>query len=167
MFFEERCIYSNKPVQKLLQYSAEELVGIDSGEILLTDSPSEGKRKTSGTAVSNYLCEGQYEVTLHSKKGGHIPAQLFVSKIDLGGKEAIVVNVKDISGEKRAEKELDESQEKYRLLTNRLDIGVFRLKAERHLGLIEANPAALQIFNIDNASGLSGLSVINAISASN
>ncbi len=150
MFFNGRCIYSNKPVWSLLQYSQFELERIAAHDLFASDIPPQEKEEATLSPQNYYYREGKHEVTLRSKDGNHIPAHLFVSKMDLDGKEAVVMNIRDISGAKRAERELGESQEKYKLLTGRLDIGVFRLKAEKRLKLIEANPATLKLFDIED-----------------
>lgn len=110
MFFEHRCIYSNKPVQALLQYSMEELEGVDVNDIFFYESCADNEEETNSIAESLEEHVGQHEVTLRSKKNDPISVQLLITKIDLGGREAVVMNIKDLSEEKKVEKELDESE---------------------------------------------------------
>ncbi|MEE4241553.1 MAG: DUF294 nucleotidyltransferase-like domain-containing protein [Desulfopila sp.] len=137
MVFEGRCIYSNRPVQALTGLSEQELAAVSLGKILFDAD--------TGRAFELFqngdIHEGQIPAFLHSQSGNAIEVLLSISKMELDGREAAVINIKDTSSTKQIEKELDESREQYRRLTSRLNIGIFKAAPDSRMKLLEANHA--------------------------
>ena len=71
------------------------------------------------------------------KNGDEIAILMTMSRKNLGSQKVIVMTARDQSGTKQIEEALDESREKYRQLTNRLNIGVFRTAAEGGFRFLE------------------------------
>ena len=63
---------------------------------------------------------------------------------------AIVVNFRDITERKQAEEALRESEEKYKTLTEHLNVGVYRNTPGPLGKFIEANPVILRMFGYDS-----------------
>ncbi len=63
---------------------------------------------------------------------------------------AIVVNFRDITERKQAEEALRESEEKYKTLTEHLNVGVYRNTPGPLGKFIEANPAIVRMFGYDS-----------------
>jgi PAS domain S-box-containing protein len=63
---------------------------------------------------------------------------------------AIVVNFRDITARKQAEEALRESVEKYKTLTEHLNVGVYRNTPGPLGKFIEANPAIVRMFGYDS-----------------
>jgi PAS domain S-box-containing protein len=84
----------------------------------------------------------QIETKIRTRNGGVLDVLIGISPIHLARTDGIVLSVKDISRHKQIEDALDNSQEKYQTLTNRLSLGVFRIAPVREGKFLEANPAA-------------------------
>ncbi len=148
MIHEESCIYSNKSMMALLGYSSEELASINP----LEHFP---KQLSASELASLYLprspeeiVEGQYETLLERKDGHSIPVRLKISPMSLGDQTALVLRAKDHRRRKKVEEELGESKERYRLLNNQLNIGVFRTAGTGKYRFLEANLAAMQLLGV-------------------
>lgn len=151
MHFEGRCIYSNKPVQVLTGLSKQELDTITLGKILFHKESGGGFEP----APDGLVREGQFQALLHVQGGKPIEVLLSISKMNLDGREAAVINIKDTSGTKQIEKELDESREKYRRLTSRLNIGIFRASPDKQMKLLEANHAFYALLDKEEVHDIS------------
>jgi PAS domain S-box-containing protein len=60
--------------------------------------------------------------------------------------------VQDITARKHYEKELQESEERYKTLTNNLSVGIYRNTPGARGSFIEANPAIVKMFGFSNRS---------------
>lgn len=142
MVLDGRLVYANRTLVDMLGYQPEELGRLDLAAILHADS----------AAALDYLREllesggapPQVEAVLLRKDGENFRSLLTGSKLRFGGREGFILTVKDIDRHKKTEEELSESREKFRLLTDTINLGVFRvdLAARR---VAEANPAAARI----------------------
>jgi PAS domain S-box-containing protein/putative nucleotidyltransferase with HDIG domain len=74
--------------------------------------------------------------TLHTDEKGNIQRTDFVFS--------------DVTGRKRVEEALRESEEKYRTITENINIGIYRNTPGPHGRFIEANPAIVKMFGYDN-----------------
>ncbi len=154
MIHEGQCIFSNKSMGALLGYSTEELESLDP----LEHFP---KQLADDEAASSYLprsieeiVEGKYDSIFERNNGEHIPVQLSISPMSLGDQTALVLSAKDHSGRKKVEEELGESKERHRLLTNQLNIGVFRTAGTGKYRFLEANLAAMQLLGVSTTDEL-------------
>ena len=134
--------YSNRTILDMLGYSPEELVNLNLSGILHPGS----------SASFEYLREllesggapPRVEASLVRKDGESFRALLTASKLLFGGREGFILTVKDIDRSKKTEEELSESREKFRLLTDSINLGVFRVDLQGRR-VTEANPAAARI----------------------
>lgn len=72
---------------------------------------------------------------------------------------AILGIVTDISGRKRAEEALRQSEEKYRSLVNNLNIGIYRSTGVVSGRFLEANPAIAEMFGYDSVGKFRNVAV--------
>ncbi len=152
MVLDGRLVYSNRIMLDMLGYGPDEPEKLSLDGIL-----------HSGSAASlEYLREllesggapPRVEASLIRKDGETFRALLTASKLLLGGREGFILTVKDIDRNKRTEEELSESREKFRLLTDSINLGVFRVDlAERRI--TEANPAASRMLGYADFDELS------------
>lgn len=152
MVLDGSLVYSNRTMLDMLGYGPEELGKLDLAGILHPGS----------SASFEYLREllesggapPQLEASLVRKDGESFRALLTASKLLFGGREGFILTVKDIDRNKKTEEELSESREKFRLLTDSINLGVFRVDlAGRRV--TEANPAAARILGYSNFEELS------------
>lgn len=144
MLYEGRCIYANSPLQSLTGFSAEKLENAEIAKIFAAS----GANGQLAFVQQKKVLPGQYTAELATSTGETTSVDIAISKIDLDGREAAVVQIKDDGGLRQVEQELDESREKYRQLTSQLDIAVFRAEASTDLKLIETNMAFRNLLNL-------------------
>ncbi|KAF0126951.1 MAG: PAS sensor protein [Elusimicrobia bacterium] len=151
MVLDGRPAYSNRMVLDMLGYSAEELERLDLSDLLHPES----------SATVEYLAElletgdapPQMEARLRRRDGETLRALLTASGLVFGGRKGFILTVKDIDSHKRTEEELSASRERFRLLTDSIDLGV--LRADLAAGKVtEANPAACRILGYAAPEGL-------------
>ncbi len=155
MVLEGKYFYSNQPILDMLGYSSSEFTHLDLYDILIPESTgyetgfSFFKANMEGTQAPN-----QFEAKLKKKNGEPLDTELSISKISLGDENGFIIIARDIGRKKQIEEELGQSKEKYKTLTNNLDIGVFRSTLGKKGKFIEANPAAVQILGFENEEEL-------------
>lgn len=162
MFLEGKYIYSNQTVRNMLDYSAEEFAALELPDIFKPGGTPLPQEKETGELTFNYFSAlidrhsvpPQYDARLKKKNGQWLDVSLTSSQISLGDEKGIVVSVRDISGHKQVEEELDQSRVRYNNLTSNLSIGVFRTTTGRRGTFIEANPAAIKILGFNNSAEL-------------
>jgi len=100
-----------------------------------------------------------YEIELLRKDGKTVPVELNAMRIDYKGKPADLVFIRDITVRKQTVAALRESEDRYRTLTNNLNVGVYRNTAGPDGKFIEANPAIVRMFGYDGRAEFLAVSV--------
>jgi len=160
------CIYANKSMEKLVGYSAEELEAMP----LIDLFPKAGLEAGGGSgqvftdALHGYVVLGSHEASLVKKDGSEVNILMTMSRKNLGSQKVIVLTAQDRSGTKQIEEALDESREKYRQLTKRLNIGVFRTTAEAGFTFLEANYIVLELLGLPDENVLTELDLLDVVS---
>jgi PAS domain S-box-containing protein len=163
MLHNGTCIYANKGMETLLGYSVLELENINPTELFDPDSADGSGRNLLAKALHGYIPAGQHEVVLRTKQGESVPTLLSLSRKDLGTQKVIVLAAKDVSDTKLIEAQLDASRERYRVLTEHLDIGVFRTTSTAGFTILEANPVVAALFNYADPASLIGVDLLDLI----
>ncbi|OGR61801.1 MAG: hypothetical protein A2X31_02565 [Elusimicrobia bacterium GWB2_63_22] len=153
MVLDAQPVYFNRILLDMLGYAPEEMQRLTLADILHPGS----------AASADYLREllesggapPQIEASLLRKDGEVFLALLTASKLRFGGRDGYILTVKDIDRHKKTEEELSESREKLRLLTDSINLGVFRLDLAGPR-FTEANPAAARILGFAGAEELAG-----------
>ncbi len=70
----------------------------------------------------------------------------------------------EIGKRKESEKALQDSEEKYRSLTNNINVGIFRTTADQRGRFLEVNPAMVELLGYQNKDELLGISVLDSYS---
>ena len=86
------------------------------------------------------------EAEVITKSGKIIPVHITASVTTIGGKAIMQGIFRDISERKLAEGALKESEEKYKTLTENINVGIYRNTTGPKGKFIEANPAIVKIF---------------------
>lgn len=151
MVMGARLVYANRTLADMLGYGPEELDELEFTSIVPAGS----------VASVDYLREllendspaPQVESELLRKDGETFRALLTASRLSFGGRDGFILTVKDIDRHKQTEEELSESREKFRLLTDAINLGV--LRADLASGaVLEANPAAARMLGYESVSAL-------------
>lgn len=145
-----RCTYANKTMLKMLGYSELELPMIDIHDLFI----SEGDKFNPFIDYINSVIEGKevskkFEATIKRKNGTFLDVLLTPTRIEIAGKKSCILLARDIRGHKEIVARLGESVEKYKTLTDSINIGVFRTRAGAKWPMLEANPAARNILGLD------------------
>ena len=136
MVLNERCAYSNATMAETLGYTEEELSRLDFRDLF----PPETDESNSALAIVNATLEGkqppaQFEGDLLRKNGERFRALCSLTMIALGGKTGFILVARDISHSRVLEGELSHSRERFKALTEKIEIGVFRITAESQSAL--------------------------------
>jgi PAS domain S-box-containing protein len=155
MVLNERCAYSNATMAETLGYTEEELSRLDFRDLF----PPGNNESNSALAIVNATLEGkqppaQFEGDLLRKNGERFRALCSLTVIALGGKTGFILVARDISHSRVLEGELSHSRERFKALTEKIDIGVFRITADARPHFLEANHAARKIFGISESEDL-------------
>lgn len=162
MALEGRFIYANQPILDMLGYSAEEFKNLDIYNIMAADTvENDTGFRNFKTIMEGESAPAKFEAKLKTKNNEPIHVELTISKISLGDENGFIIMARDIGRRKRIEEELGQSKEKYKLLTNNLDIGVFRTTFGRKGKFIEANPAAVKILGFDSEDELLEMTIFD------
>ena len=147
VLLRNRFIFANKPLVEMLGYTHSEFLDLDVNAIF---EPVKGKDELLIEKINHLVLEKQapseIETRLIRKDGRHLNVLLINSKIQLAGKQGLIIIAKDISGHKKIEEELGESQEKYNTLISHIHTGVFRTTVGPNSKFVELNQAAREIF---------------------
>lgn len=146
-----RLVYANRTLADMLGYEQAVLETLDFPALLPPGSVD------SIDYLRELLESGgappQIESALLRKDGETFRALLSASKLNFGGRDGFILTVKDIDRHKQTEEELSESREKFRLLTDSINLGVLRLDLPSGR-VSEANPAAARILGYDGVAAL-------------
>lgn len=157
-FTEDRIIVNaNRALSKITGYGLDELIGSSSKMLY----PSDSDFDNAGTKMReniNFKDTGVTEARLMHKNGSDINVIVFWSKINpQENPAALTIIVQDITDQKRYDRELKESEEKYRNLINNIQDGVFRCDLD---GTIEfTTPRVAQLLGCASVNEIIGKKV--------
>ena len=164
MIHNGSCVYANKSMERLLGYSAPELEAMPLIDLFpKDDGGSVGGEQIFTDALHGYVVLGSHEASLLKKDGEQVNILMTMSRKDLGSQKVIVMTARDQSGTKQIEEALDESREKYRLLTSNLNIGVFRTSAENSFRFLEANHIVFELLGVSDETELTELNLLDVV----
>ncbi len=125
---------------------ADEIVGKPIFELIAPGDNQKAKETLQKTVRKGEVKNVEY--TMVKKDGSFFVGELNVSLIrGADGKpRAIIVTTRDITERMKTEEALRESEEKYRTLTNDINVGVYRNTIGPKGKFIEANPAIVKMF---------------------
>lgn len=161
MILDNGQIFFNKTFYEMLGYS-EQSEPINLNNVF--PSPPESELFDFGTMKQKNTEQGfneTIETKMINKNGFPIDVLLNLSTITFMNNKGVVINVKDISINKEIKEALDYTKEKYLALTNQISIGVFRSTADKKMLLTEANPALVEILEVESESNLINKSLLD------
>jgi PAS domain S-box-containing protein len=155
MVLEGRQVYFNQVILDMLGYTREEFGILKLHEFLYTI----GGRELSGVERFKELMTGSHalrnvEAALKKKNGDLLRVMVSISSIEIGKKTGFLMTVRDISEHHEVRLRLDMSEDRVRILTENIGIGVFRLNLEGLLRVEEPNSACLDILGFRSVEEL-------------
>ena len=146
IFLSEKgiCLDQNQTAERMFGYTRAEAIGKHGTEWIVPEDHEQVKNNMA----SGY--EKPYEVTALKKDGTTFPCEVQARMTDYQGRSIRITALRDISDRKQAEAALRESEEKYKSLTNNLNVGVYRNSVGSKGNFIEANPAIVKMFGYES-----------------
>jgi PAS domain S-box-containing protein len=146
MMLDGEYVFANNTLYNLFGISNEDASQTDLNELLCGD-----KNHKSGREFFTSLLKGEkpitnFEARINTVDGNILNVLLITSSTTLGEKSGYSIIVRDISSAKQIEDELDESEERFKLLSDNIRIGVFRLAVSGKFKITEINPTAVEMF---------------------
>jgi PAS domain S-box-containing protein len=99
-----------------------------------------------------------FELALYTKSGDPLTFLWSTEKINLGGEPRLLSTLHDVTGRKKAQDALRESEERYRLLHEYAPIGI--LLANPSGQILEVNSAAIQILGSPSAEATKAINLL-------
>jgi PAS domain S-box-containing protein len=138
---EGRIEEANEAASRQLGYSREELLQIGVGEFVAPEF-----RARARSRFPSMEGRASYESRHLRKDGVEVPIELNTRRITFSGEPALLAVARDISERKRAERELQSSEARFRFLSENAPIGV---SMSREARIIYSNPAYLRMFGFE------------------
>lgn len=158
MVLDGHCAYCNKTMADMLGYSEEELSGLGIRDLFPPgESDADSTRNRIAALVEGKPGPMQFEAKLLQKGGALVEVILAFTRIAFAGKTGFIMIAKDLSRHRSLEEELGRSREQYKTLTEKINVGVFRVTADAAPVFLEANPAARQLLDLDEFDDLSAV----------
>ncbi len=150
-------IDANDVACKMLGYTRDEMIGMGIGDIDAPESTVDVHRVVEDLKAGRNVLFEQVHV---DRDGKRIPVEVHAQTFDYQGRLAILSTVRDITGRKRAEKALRESEEKYRSMMEAMSDAAYICSPEFRVEYM--NPAMIRRTGED-ATGKFCHQVINAL----
>ncbi|MCK4806633.1 MAG: PAS domain S-box protein [Candidatus Aegiribacteria sp.] len=146
---EENIVFANEAFSVICQYSRSEIIEMNWKDIL---PEKELQKLLNETAKRKKGISSLYEINLRRKDNEL--RRVSISAVPClnrdGEFESSIALILDITERKKAEDILRNSEEKYRTLTENINIGVYRNTVGPKGKFIEANPAIIKMFGYKN-----------------
>lgn len=120
--FEGNFLYANEETFRLHGYTREEYLAKDLHEI---DVPDSEHQITARMQQIQYKGEAEFDVEHFRKDGSRFPLHVNAKIVNWSGKNVLLSIATDLTERKRAEKALEESEERYRKLAESTDDVIF------------------------------------------
>ena len=140
--------YWNKANESIYGYTAEEAIGKDLVELIIPPEMRDYVREAIARGVSTGEMPAAAELNLMRKDGSRVPVWSSHAVVRHAGKEpelfCIDVDLREL---KHAEKELRESEERFKNIFNNALVGLYRTTPDGRI--LMANPALLRMLGYD------------------
>ena len=154
--------YISPVVERILGYTTEEVIGKHFYDFFHPD-----ERKQLKAAVFEVFTRKERFISFINRnihKDGHVVI-LETSGIPIIGHDGKLLGYRgadrDITERKKAEKVMEASEEKYRTLTENINVGIYRNTPGPKGRFIEANPATIKMFGYDKKEDILKFNVSN------
>ena len=155
-----KIIFANKSAIATIGYNEEEIIGKP-----ITHFLTKGSIKKALYALSQeFLGRPQQEMEIKTKSGEIRTLEVAKGSTPVhekGKSIGVLINACDITERKKAEEELKASEEKYRTLTENINVGIYRNTVGPKGKFIEANPAIIRMFGYSSKEEFLNINVSN------
>ncbi|MBU8893910.1 MAG: cache domain-containing protein [Bacteroidales bacterium] len=163
MLLDHKVSYVNSLACKLLEYSEQELKDMPYSSLFIENNHDVFNGFFEADVSTKEQKNINLETDLKKKNGEIIHVQLSASSIIFDKKKGCLLTLKDISKYEQTKRELDHQVERFKLMTDQVNIGVFRSTLGRRGNFVEINDYALQLlgYKRDEISKLNILDVFS------
>lgn len=163
MVLNRKVSYVNSPACKLLDYTEKELMDMPLNSLILNDRSSIFDDFFEQNDQSETKETLTFEADLQKKDGGKINVQLYASSIIVGKDKGCLLTLKNLNTFEQIKRDLDQQVERFKTMTDYVNIGVFRATLGRNGTFIDINDAALQLleYSKDEISKLNILDIFS------
>ena len=157
MDHEGRVAQFNPAAERIFQYAREETLGKLMADLVIPPALRESHRK----GLARYLATGEaailgrrIEVSAMRRDGTEFPAELAITRINREGPPFFTGQIRDLTEQKRVQKEMLRSEERFRRLfdSNSIGITISNLSGD----LLETNDAYLDMLGYSREEFLAG-----------
>jgi PAS domain S-box-containing protein/putative nucleotidyltransferase with HDIG domain len=139
---DELCCIIDRPRDELIGHDFREFLDKESQELVA----DRYIRRQKGENI-----EPRYEFNLFRKNGEKRRVEISTAVIkDSNDKPVSISQILDVTGRKKAELNLRQSEEKYKTLTENVNVGIYRNTADSKGKFIEVNSALVRMFGHEN-----------------
>ncbi len=161
MMLDNEFVYANNTLYELFGISTEKIETTELKEILCGKNNHPSGKEYFSTVLRGKEPPPNIEAKINSSEGKTTDVLLIASPTSLGDKSGFAIIVRDISTTKQIEDELGESEERFKLLTDNIRIGVFRLSVGGKFRIMELNPAAVDLLGFATKDGLINKNILD------
>jgi PAS domain S-box-containing protein len=144
-------IDANEAFLDMVERERDEVVGHTStGAGIITE-------KERAALIHEFTSKGRvasYEIPVHSKDGKIKDVLINSSRVNLGGRDYLLTIIKDLSIRKKAEKEWQRSEQKYRNIIENAIEGIYQTTPQGRF--VTVNPALVRMLGYDSEEELVG-----------
>jgi diguanylate cyclase (GGDEF)-like protein/PAS domain S-box-containing protein len=152
---DSRFFYVNETACASLEYSRDELLGLQVADILRPeDAALFGELVRS---VRERHDPVTFETVHVTKSGRPFPVEVTFHRLEYGGRESFCAFARDITARKQVEEALRESEERYRSLFDGVPVGLYRTTPDGRL--LDANAALVKVLGYPSRDALMEVNV--------
>jgi PAS domain S-box-containing protein len=146
-------VFANQRLYDMLGYRDGELVGMDHW-LVYTPEYQEITRERAKARMRGEKVVSRYEVKLQRKDGAWLYGEINAGAISFAGDPGVQVWVRDITERKRAEKELWESEKKYRTILETIEDGYYEVDIAGNLTFFNDSLSRILGYSEDELMGV-------------
>jgi len=143
---EGNIIDANQKVLEQFGYDKKEILTLKVPQLHPISDLVESKKAFNEISKKGFV---RFEINFKRKNGEIFPAEVSSSLFTIGEEKFIQGVVRDITNRKQSEEKLKESEEKYRNMVNKLDLGFYQV--DWNGNLLDYNPAFSFLLGFDPA----------------
>jgi len=156
MLMDGEIIFSNSVLQKMTGMTSDEIMLKSLSDFISV--PSEISSQLNENKIIHF---NPIETQLNTINNKTLSVLLSISSVIFNDKDAVIFSLKDVSSDKQIKEELFQNKEKFKVLMDKLDIGIFRTTIDLKGRFLEANETALQILGYKNIDELTNTYILD------
>ena len=144
-------MFWNQAAERLFGYTADEAVGLEFHVIATPPEMHEKARegiKRFAESGEGTVFESNLETNAVNRQGEYFPVEISLSSFQVDDEWFAVGTVRDITERMKAQRELEESEERVRTIVNSVNVGIVLIDPESKT-IADANPVATQMIGAD------------------